>query len=367
MLTKADEYPIHQTPEPIAYSGTDPNFYDRFFFNGYDAESGRFFAAAFGVYPHHGIMDGAFCTLIDGVQTSVHASRHFSYERMDTHAGPITIEVVEPLAKIRVKVAPNEHGLSADLLFERRTEPMEEPRFQHRIGTRTLMDLTRLTQHGTWTGWIEVHGKRIEVTPDTFWGTRDRSWGVRPIGPQQIAQNANVLPQFYWLWAPVNFKNAGVLYDVNEYADGVQWHSNGMIAPSPGGEPKRSKAVSQTITYKSGTRHAATAEICFHGWDGGTHVMKLEPMFNFYMLGIGYGHPEWAHGTNKGPATVGTSSLDTRNADETLPHHQHIQAICRATLTAPDGTVETGYGVLEQLVIGVHEPTGLKGVMDMAP
>ncbi|MCZ6711093.1 MAG: hypothetical protein O7B25_12080, partial [Gammaproteobacteria bacterium] len=26
MLTKADDYPIHQTPEPIAYSGTDRNF-----------------------------------------------------------------------------------------------------------------------------------------------------------------------------------------------------------------------------------------------------------------------------------------------------------------------------------------------------
>ena len=35
MLTKGDEYPIHQTAEPVAYSGTDRNFYDRFFFNGF--------------------------------------------------------------------------------------------------------------------------------------------------------------------------------------------------------------------------------------------------------------------------------------------------------------------------------------------
>ncbi len=31
MLTKADDYPIHQTPEPIATSGTDRNFYDPLF------------------------------------------------------------------------------------------------------------------------------------------------------------------------------------------------------------------------------------------------------------------------------------------------------------------------------------------------
>ena len=38
MLTKADDFPIHQTPEPIAYAGTDRNFYDRYFFNGYQPD-----------------------------------------------------------------------------------------------------------------------------------------------------------------------------------------------------------------------------------------------------------------------------------------------------------------------------------------
>ena len=29
MLTKGDEYPLHQTPEPMALSGGNRNFYDR--------------------------------------------------------------------------------------------------------------------------------------------------------------------------------------------------------------------------------------------------------------------------------------------------------------------------------------------------
>ena len=32
MLTKGDDFPLHQTPEPVAYAGTDRNFYDRYFF-----------------------------------------------------------------------------------------------------------------------------------------------------------------------------------------------------------------------------------------------------------------------------------------------------------------------------------------------
>ena len=36
MLSKGDDYPIHQSPEPIAFAGQSRNFYDRYFSNGYD-------------------------------------------------------------------------------------------------------------------------------------------------------------------------------------------------------------------------------------------------------------------------------------------------------------------------------------------
>lgn len=71
MLTAGDEYPIHQTPEPIAFSGSDRNFYDRFFFNGYSGDGSTFFAAAMGVYPHLNIIDGAVSVWRGGKQSSV--------------------------------------------------------------------------------------------------------------------------------------------------------------------------------------------------------------------------------------------------------------------------------------------------------
>lgn len=87
MLTKADDYPIHQTPEPIAYTGTDRNFYDRYFFNGYSPDGAIFFAAALGVYPALNVMDGSFCVVVDGVQHNLRASRVLVMERMDTRVG----------------------------------------------------------------------------------------------------------------------------------------------------------------------------------------------------------------------------------------------------------------------------------------
>ena len=114
-LTWGDDYPIHQAPEPVAYAGTDRNFYDRYFFNGYGAEGDGddlFFAAAFGVYPHLNIADAAFCVMRQGKQVNLHASRWLKMERMDLTVGPITIAVETPLQRLKLVVAAPEQDLS---------------------------------------------------------------------------------------------------------------------------------------------------------------------------------------------------------------------------------------------------------------
>ena len=182
MLTKGDDYPIHQTPDPIAFSGTDRNFYDRYFFNGYTTDGDVYFGAALGVYPHLNIMDAAFSVRIGDVQYNLHASRHLHMERMDTQVGPIRVEVLEPLQKLRVVVEDNEHGISADLVITGRHAPIEEPRTVRRNGPRIVQDITRMTQLGRWSGWIKAGGRTINLDEATTLGTRDRSWGVRHVG-----------------------------------------------------------------------------------------------------------------------------------------------------------------------------------------
>ena len=40
-----------------------------------------------------------------------------------------------------------------------------------------------------------------------------------------------VAPQYFWLWAPVNFDDVCTHFDVNEHADGQHWHHSGFCAP----------------------------------------------------------------------------------------------------------------------------------------
>ena len=68
MLTKGDDFPIHQLPVPISEVGTERNFYDRYFFNGYNEGGEVFFATAMCVYPNLNLIDGSFVLVIEGTQ-----------------------------------------------------------------------------------------------------------------------------------------------------------------------------------------------------------------------------------------------------------------------------------------------------------
>ena len=101
-LSRHDDYPIHQTPEPLAVPSTsDRNFYDRYWFNGYDRDGEFYFGIGLGVYPHRGIVDCGFSIVRDGEQHAFHASRRASDEPTDLSVGPFRLEVVEPMRQMR--------------------------------------------------------------------------------------------------------------------------------------------------------------------------------------------------------------------------------------------------------------------------
>ncbi len=366
MLTWGDEYPIHQTPEPVWVAGTDRNFYDRYFFNGYSLDGSVFFGASFGVYPHLNIMDGAFSILKDGVQKSIHLSRIMNHERMDTRVGPMSIEVLSPLKSVRIKFEDAE-GISADLTFEGRHFPVEEPRFTTRSGSRMIMDVTRMTQNGRWSGWIKVDGEKIEIASDNFFGTRDRSWGVRPIGAQdQQPVVPQKLPQFYWLWTPLNFENLAMYFHVNEDKAGGRWNTRSVLAMDGAGPDELMHLNNPEFTaeYDAGTRRVRKGTLSVTDGKGREHKVYYEPLGVFQMKGIGYTHPDWSHGAFKGEYAIEREDFKPGVMAWNQPDNLHIQAISKVRHEGPDGKSSEGIGALEQLFIGPHDPTGWKELFD---
>ncbi len=364
VLSSYDDYPIHQACVPIAHTATaDANHYDRYFFNGYSRHSDLYFGLAMGLYPNRHVADAAFCVVHARQQTSVYRSQRAPQDRRHATAlGPIEVEIVEPLHALRLKVDAPEHGLRCDLLFESRSAAIEEGHFHLRAGVRTVFDYTRLTQFGAWTGWLEVDGERLDVRPDDVWGSRDRSWGIRPVGESAPSGAPVGLPQFFWLWAPVNFPSLSTHFDVNEFADGRRWHETGTIAPV-GEQPRGMRTVDWRVHWRPGTRWADAFEYDLTDWDGGVSTVRMRPRYEFQMKGIGYGHPEYGHGFWKGEAATAGERLELPVDNPLTREHVHVQALCDATVTLPDGTAEDGIGILEQLAIGPH-PSGLTGILD---
>lgn len=375
MLTKLDDYLLHQTAEPIAQPATgDRNFYDRYFFHGYTHEADLFFAVALGLYPNRRVMDAAVSVVRGGVQRTVRASRLAPLERAETRVGPIAVDVVEPLRRHQVRIEPNAFGISGELRFTARTQPIEEPRFTRQLEGRVIMDSTRLTQFGAWQGSLELDGERIALEPARVLGARDRSWGVRTVGERETGAPGPV-PQFFWLWAPIHFDDVCAHFDVNEDGDGRPWHSFGTLVPAtaPGSDAVPASGsgvelmsrVAHRVRWQPGTRRAAGAEIGFQRQGGEKITIALEPLLHFQMLGIGYLHPEWSHGMWKGENVVDGERWTLADLSPMAPQHLHVQALCRARMR--DGARErVGLGVLEQLVIGPHAPSGFAGLLDPA-
>ncbi|ATC24169.1 hypothetical protein EIB18_06610 [Caulobacter vibrioides] len=366
-LTWGDDYPIHQTPEPVAYAGTDRNFYDRYFFNGYAPEGDGgdlFFAAAFGVYPHLNIADASFCVMKDGKQVNLHASRWLGMERMDLRVGPIAIEVLQPLQRLKLVVQAPEQGVAAEIVFEGRAFPIEEPRFIRRNGPRAFMDYTRLTQNGRYSGWVEVDG--VRTTVEGFVGTRDRSWGVRPVGARDPQEPVPpVPPQFFWLWSPCNFADGSFFFHTNDDELGRPWNRRAVWLEDGGREEAFGGFAESScaIRWKSGTRHASAANLNLG--EGGS--VTITPQTEFFMLGLGYTHPVWGHGHNQGALKVEREDFVLADIDRRMPHHLHVQALSRVTYVDGEGRSHVGRGVFEQLAIGPHAPSGFASILDLAP
>jgi len=372
-LSRFDDYCIHQTPEPVAHpASSDRNVYDRYWFNGYANDGEFYFGIALGLYPHLRVMDCGFSLVQGGEQHAFHGSRRAPLDPSESAVGPFKIDVVEPMRRIRVTLAENETGLSCDLLFTARTASVEEGRQTlHREG-RVFMDATRFAQFGQWEGEIRCAGRTTTIDPARVMGTKDRSWGIRPVGERDPGGAPSTEPpQFFFLWSPIHWDDHCTHFGIFEHADGTPWHRDGAIVPAystpdaiPGVEDpalERMVSVEHDVTYVPGTRRAAAAKIALIARDGRRRDIELEPLLRFQMKGIGYTNFEWGHGAWKGDLAIGGESFKSDELDPLAPDNLHIQQVMRARSEGREGI-----GVLEQIAIGPHTPSGFKQLLDGA-
>lgn len=360
-LSPLDDYPIHQAPISMRHvATTDRNFYDRYYFNCHPCSNEAFLVAGVGEYPNLGVLDGFVAVLYGGVHRVVRASKALTLDRMDTTVGRIRVEVLEPLRRLRVVCEPNEWGLEADLVWDGAVPVHAEERHFLRTNERVTFDSMRLAQVGRWTGSIVVDGTRFDVTPDHWWGSRDRSWGVRPVGepePPGIAA-ASPMEGFYWVYAPMQFDDCAVLCIVQEEPDGTRVLEQAVrVWPDAARPVERLGRPEVDLRFRPGTTDVESATWHLHEPDGAPLTIDVEPLLPMFLgKGTGYGFDDdWRHGMWQGPLVVQGVRYDLADPTVAASLFGIVDAVSR--FTASDGRV--GHGLFEWLVLGRHDPSGL--------
>jgi hypothetical protein len=366
MISAADDFLIHQTPEPIRFVATsDRRFYDRHFMTGHSRNKKIFFLLGMGGYPNLGVIDAFASVATERRQFTTRASRELGADRLDTSGvGPFSLQVLEGLRRIRFAGQPCGQKVELDVEWRAAADPLEEPPLFSRVLSRVVEQGTRFIQTGTYTGYLTVDGERHEVTPDTWWGARDRSWGVRSMGlerePAGIAQAKDVggaRPPL-WIWSPMQFENRTVHFSLSEHADGRREVETVRQAPELGADSGMEELSDpeHDLKFDSVTRELLDGStVSFRDVDGARTTVSLTPLHRAYLrAGTGYGGPDpWRHGAYRGQNWVDSVSYDITNPEVTRvigPTH----VLCRMEAS----TGEVGFGTFETQVFGAFPRYG---------
>ena len=378
MITKLDDYPIHQIAEPIAYTASSDRFhYDRFWYNGHDRDGEFYFGVGACRYPNLGILDCSLSLVIDGQQYAFHGSRRAPDEPTELTVGPFDLQILEPMGRHRLVIGPNETGIECDLVFTPRSGAIQEGRQTLRNSRHVVMDATRLDQFGFWQGVIRYDGKELKVNGETTLGLKDRSWGIRPVGESYTG--GAPMAEFqavHFMWLPIHWESRCTLAGLFEDEKGHQWHTDQAIMPIhpanfDSGDPLPPVNDPNAIVWDGkvgfeldlipGTRQAKGGKFRMNDKSGESLEIELEFGLIHRMKGLGYQHPTWGHGKWHDELAIGGESWKVDEVDPLALENIHIQQI----VTARCGD-EVGHGVLEQLHIGPHGPLGFEDWFDGA-
>ncbi len=323
MITPWDDLLVHQIISTLDHvESSDPRWHDRYWFMLGDIDGEVLLGIGMGVYPNRNVMDGLAVATVAGAQHNVLVSRELGRDR-STAVGPLRIDVLEGLHRIHLVLAPNEFDVSFDLVFESTMPPFEERTHFNRQDGRVVRNNARYNQSGRFKGTLTVAGRSWDVTPDRFWGIRDRSWGLRPGQGEPVVKltEAERLEMRrrsgfgLYHYNPTQFPDYSLFYMVNEGTDGKTNALDGGLRFAWGSEREdvvlRATEIEYDMEFIAGTRRFKRSRIALSFEDGTTKRYDVEPILPCYLSqGGGYGDPDRWHGSYRGKLVVEGSAFD---------------------------------------------------------
>ena len=338
-LAAADDFMIHQTPDPLrtVYS-TDPRFFERHW-NVFHDDRGEVMVATGGsFYPNLDVAEAYAIVTLRGVQTSVRSYRRLGADRMNLHVGPVRPTIVEGLRHWHHELADNDWGVTYSIDF---TDSRRQV-YQAVYGSLDHASPAFSQRHvnagfesfGQVQGWVQVGRERLELRPGHCRGTRDRHWGIgRGIGGPALhfGDRPHKAGWVGGVW--IEFS------DVAIWGNRVLYHF-GDARPGAG----RVTAVQRRLRFEPDTRIFTEGEIDFT-LDRGTlkrvRLQRIGQQTAYMKCGMYGGTPDGGlhHGMSGGRTGVEGDRYDLSDAAVRLKLRGLDEHHCRVSC---DGEQTTG-------------------------
>lgn len=244
LLTPYDEFPVHQVSQPFSYiPSTDYSWDEGYWFGVFNAEEKVFLGLYLRINPNTDMIGGCVLLNMNGYQVTLRFNRCWRRD-FNLVVGPVRIEFVEPLKKIRLVLDENESGISFDVLWEG-TSPafLEDHHLATNRGRRTT-DQRRYSQPGKCSGVIGFRGKSWTLDQEKWSGSRDHSWGLyasrRPLSPVSSLlpppDDAGGPKRAMRFWTCFRTEPYSGFFHTHETAEGVSIKMNDVFGTPFGGK-----------------------------------------------------------------------------------------------------------------------------------
>ena len=194
-----------------------------------------------------------------------------------------------------------------------------------------------------------MDGDRIEVTPDHWWGSRDRSWGIRPVGEAEEPGILATKPAdpFRWIYAPFRMSDHALVFILQERGDGSRVLEE-AVRLWPNGDVDHLGRPEADLTWDAG------GEGLFGLVEGATLrfgdlEVTVEPVLPVHIgVGTGYGFDGdgWKHGKYQGALEVQGRVWDLSTDEGKGAMFGIVDSVAKFTV---DGQI--GWGLFEHLFV----------------
>ncbi|MFC1963465.1 hypothetical protein ACFLVL_02460 [Chloroflexota bacterium] len=261
MLTKWDDYFVHQIDEPIErVHGSNELWLESCSYVAGSVDDRVHVVTGVVSHPNAGVMAGYAFAKRNSMQYNFWASRELNNDRTNTIVGPLSFIIIEPMSRWSLKLAENKYcPISFDLEFE----PVADPYWakttpqEAEFGERYCIFFEELRPSGR----LTIAGEDFDA--EGYWGNRSRFWGMRG--------DWKNLGLFIAVLA--TFKDYRIYLYYQESIDGNPRMIHGAIMPE-GGNPVPIVEVRSNLSFEPGTRWLPSPKLELVDANGKQHKLS---------------------------------------------------------------------------------------------